>query len=602
MKKAFTTLFFLLIICKSFAQTFTVDTLYKTGVINNRINVVILGDGFTEEEMPKFRAEAKKFADFFLSYDPYNHYKGYFNFFSISTPSKESGVTNPGTSPDAYPDQPVGKKNTFYSGTFGSSIHRLVTVNYSVVMNVLSSNFPSYDLAVVLVNTKFYGGSGGSIAVHTLHDQAHLIGVHEIGHTFSALNDEYWAGPGYGWEAPNMTQNSNPSTIKWRNWLNSDNIGIYQHGFSGESETWHKPTSGGCLMEVLLRPFCAVCKEATTEKILFFVNPVEKVEPDAEGVTVVGKPQVFKLHLVNPDPNTLSVDWKLDGQLISKAPKEITLSPENLPEFGTLTATIFDSTAMSRRDNAREQRTWTMEWKLQSESPGVFKVEAAADSICAGFETVLTASGCRGTTSWSTGVLGTSLTVKPTTTTAYIASCNVEGRETTTSEISITVLPLPAATATNTGPYFEGAVIELKANGGVTYEWTGPLNFSAKTEQASIQNAKQANAGAYQVKVTDRYGCVAAAITDVRVDPILAVEKSENNFVRVSPNPAKEYIRIETHLPGESTIVFYNANGQQMLKKAFEGKTQVKLTAGTGLYLFRFKNGASESSGKLIIE
>jgi hypothetical protein len=78
MKTTFTTLFLLLMSCAGFCQTYPVDTLYKTGPLSNRINVVILGDGFTKEELPKFTAEAKKFADFFLSYEPYNRYKALF--------------------------------------------------------------------------------------------------------------------------------------------------------------------------------------------------------------------------------------------------------------------------------------------------------------------------------------------------------------------------------------------------------------------------------------------------------------------------------------------------------------------------------------------
>ena len=240
MTKLFTLI--LLFVCSHcFSQIFEVDTIHKSGPIDNRINVVILGDGFTQAELPRFKEQATLFADFFLAYAPYSAYRNYFNFFSVPTPSKESGVSNPGNAPDAYPDQPVGMKDTYYGGSFGESIHRLVTIrNYQALSNVLAFNFPSYDLVVVLVNTPFYGGSGGSIAVHTLHSQANTIGVHEIGHTFSYLNDEYWAGPQYGWEAANMTAESNPELVKWKNWLNETNIGVFKHG-EGEAAKWHKP-------------------------------------------------------------------------------------------------------------------------------------------------------------------------------------------------------------------------------------------------------------------------------------------------------------------------------------------------------------------------
>ncbi|MCF0070045.1 M64 family metallopeptidase [Dyadobacter sp. CY261] len=70
MKKLIFTLCLLGRFTHAFAQHCQIDTLYKTGSLNNRINVVILGDGFTKEEMPKFVEEAKKFTDFFDPLSP----------------------------------------------------------------------------------------------------------------------------------------------------------------------------------------------------------------------------------------------------------------------------------------------------------------------------------------------------------------------------------------------------------------------------------------------------------------------------------------------------------------------------------------------------
>jgi hypothetical protein len=99
-----------------------------------------------------------------------------------------------------------------------------------------------------------------------------------------------------------------------------------------------------------------------------------------------------------------------------------------------LTATVFDSTHMSRKDDIRNVRSWKFEWNLQSDSPQIFKIRASADSICIGKESVLTASGCPGTISWSTGEAGKMITAKPNATTTYEASCKVDGQA--TSKIS----------------------------------------------------------------------------------------------------------------------------------------------------------------------
>ena len=184
------------------AQKFPVDTLAKTGPVNKRLNVVILGDGFTAAEMPKFIVEANNFMNYFLSYAPYNKYKDYFNFYAIKTPSNENGATNLGKAPDfdnkafPYKDQPIETKDTYYGCAFGTSnIHRLVFPSkFSVATNVIANNFASSDLTVMISNTPWYGGSGGLFATYTLAPSALDIAVHEIGHSFSNLADEYWAG------------------------------------------------------------------------------------------------------------------------------------------------------------------------------------------------------------------------------------------------------------------------------------------------------------------------------------------------------------------------------------------------------------------------
>jgi hypothetical protein len=602
MRRIFTTLFLIFVACSGFAQTFSVDTLHKSGALSNRINIVILGDGFTQAELPKFTDEARKFADFFLSYAPYNRYRNYFNFFSISTPSRESGVTNPGTAPDAYKDQPVGKKDTYFKATFGTSIHRLVTIDYGIAFNVLAANLPEYDLAVILVNTEFYGGSGGSMAVHTLDKQANLIGMHEIGHTFSFLNDEYWAGPGYGFEAPNMSANNNAGTIKWRNWLNWDGIGIYKLGTDAEASKWHKPANGKCLMEYLNQQFCAVCAEATTERILAIVNPIEKVEPDAEGVIRLDKQRTFRLSLIAPQPNSLQVEWVLNKKPLASGVGHVDISPADFDDYATLTASIFDSTALSRADYSRDQRSWKIEWNLESGVPKVFGLRSSADSLCAGDPVTVNAVGCAGAVSWSTGQTGNSITFNANATTRIEATCKVEGRPDTIVARVITVHPLPAATATNTGPYFVGAAIELSAQGGNTYSWTGPGNFTSNLQVVSIPGASQHHAGIYQVVVKDENGCSATATTDVKVDPILAVGSEPNAWVQVSPNPARGYLRIGTKLSGQSVFTIYDVSGKKLLVNTFERTAEIKLMMPAGMYLYRFTNAQRDATGKILVQ
>ncbi|SKB83030.1 M64 family metallopeptidase [Dyadobacter psychrophilus] len=604
MARIFTLALLLISYSNCFSQSFKVDTIYKHGSIDNRVNVVILGDGFTQAELPRFTEEARKFADFFLDYAPYNVYRNYFNFFSIATPSKESGVTNPGNAPDAYPDQPVGKKDTYYGASFGEYIHRLVVVqNYQRLTDVLAYNFPVADLVVMLVNTPFYGGSGGGIAVHTLHSTANTIGVHEIGHTFSFLNDEYWAGPQYGWEAANMTAINDPANVKWKNWLNETNIGIYPHG-DGDAAKWFKPTHANCLMEYLDRPFCAVCKEATAERILQVVNPIERAFPEiTKEIVLEGEPQTFKLELVEPEPNSLKVEWLLDGKLI-KTGSEISLSEADMQgNTGELIASVFDSTLLSRREDREEQRTKNIQWTLaKSNAPQVFRLKVSDSGICPGEFSVISASGCKGNVSWSTGESGLSVNVGPKETTTYSATCKTAGLPDSTLKTQIIVFEQPEATATNTGPYFEKATIEIAASGGSQYFWTGPNDYLSQVQVSLIENATVANAGTYEVRVVDLNGCSDTATTEVKVDPILAVENPSSALVQVSPNPAKGFVKVTTKLTGKSIFTLFDITGKKVLNKDFEQHIEMDLHKTAGLYLYRFSNGGKEVTGKLLIE
>lgn len=606
MKRIFTLIAFALLCHTGFSQSFKVDTIYKSGSIERQINVLILGDGFTQEQLPRFTQEAKNFADFFLAYDPYNRYRNYFNFFSIPTPSKESGVTNPGTAPDAYPDQPITKKDTYYGATFGSSIHRLVTINkFDALSNVLAINFPVADLVVMLVNTPYYGGSGGGIAVHTLHSAANTIGAHEIGHTFTFLNDEYWAGPQYGWEAANMTADNNPETVKWKKWLGEMNIDIFRHG-DGEAAKWFKPTNASCLMEYLDKQFCAVCKEATTERILQIVSPITAISPDTTADHILSENKTtFKLDLLKPEPNTLQVEWALDGKIIKTGSETLSLTADDLASStGLLTATVFDSTSLSRREFARSERTRTAQWRLATKNaPLVFKLKVSNANICPGAFTTLTTSGCAGTVSWSTGQTGNAVEVAPNQSSEYSATCKVTGRPDSTLKANINVFAKPEATASNTGPYFEKATIELTADGGFFYSWTGPENYLSQAQVSRIENATVKHAGVYQVRVTDVNGCSDTASTEVKVEPILAVEDPANVFVQVSPNPAKGYVKVKTKIAGESVFAIFDMNGRILISRQFQQEAEVNLHGrSSGIYLYQFSNGDKEVSGKFLIE
>lgn len=594
------TFWLLCTISTTFGQRYQVDTLYKSGALNNRINVVILGDGFTEAEMPKFVSEARKFADFLRECEPFVHYRDYFNFFSIQTPSRESGITNPGTAVDANPGQPVETKNTFFGVSFGSNVQRLMTItNVDVYHELLESHFPEQNLVIMLANSSYFGGSGGNAAIFTLDKISNQTGRHEVGHTFANLADETWNDAVFGREAPNMTSQEMPGPVKWHNWLNYPPISIYQYG-SGEASHWCRPTSGECSMAYLDKPFCAVCTEAIVERILGLVNPIDRFTPGNVSAINLDADVTFKLDLVTPTPNSLQTEWRINGMLIANNVDHVVLKSDRVTDWSTLTATVFDSTALSRKDNARQLRTKTVSWLLRSSLPAILKVAASKAVTCAGDTVMLTAYGCSGQVSWDNGAAGNSLIVAPNQTKTYAASCESAGSPSMRAEATVTVFPLPNATASNGGPYTVGETVALHATGGEKYEWAGPRLFHADTSDAMFRNAALNNTGTYEVKVTDSKGCAKKIYTKVQVDPILSVSTDQKQWIKVSPNPAKERVTVETILPGESLFTLFDQSGRKLVTHLFKQKLEIRLEGTAGLYIYKFTNGKRQASGKIV--
>ncbi len=373
MKSAALLLPLLLSCMVAYAQKFEADTIQYSGDITKRINLVILSDGYQQHELSRFTEDAKKFSDAFFAESPYKEYQNYFNVFAIKVPSNESGANHPGTATDVTePDHPVKEVDNYFGSTFDYyNIHRLlVPINSSAISNVLATNFPSYDLVLILTNSPYYGGSGGAYATASLHSSSTEIAIHEIGHAFARLNDEYYAGDGYAREAYNMTQETSPSAVKWKNWYSTNEIGIYQHCCGGNSATWYRPHQN-CKMRYLGQPFCAVCIEATIETVHSLVSPVKAHTPTSNTIATDFSPLKLELGIINPLPNTLKINWLLNGDAFESNTEFVSISANSIKKgLNTLTATIQDTTQLLRVNGHEDSHTYSVSWTLQNSVSG----------------------------------------------------------------------------------------------------------------------------------------------------------------------------------------------------------------------------------------
>ncbi|UOU99672.1 M64 family metallo-endopeptidase [Chryseobacterium daecheongense] len=366
-------IFCLLISGLCFSQTFETVALLQNGTNDKRINIAVLGDGFTTAQLPNFVTSAQNTVNYLFTKSPYTEYKNYFNAYAIKVISNETGVKHPGTATDVTePVIPVTNPNNYLGSSFDFGVHRCIYSNTTnKVAQVLAANVPDYDITYILGNSTEYGGCGGTYAFASLNASSNEIVVHELGHSFGKLADEYWfSGSG---ESANKTQNSNPTTIKWKNWLGTNNVGIYPHA---ESPTWFRPHQS-CEMRYLNQQFCSVCKEAIIEKIHTLVSPVDSFTPANSSTVNANANVTFTVNEILPIPNTLVNTWTLNGTALTGTGNSITITPAQLNTGNnTLLFSVTDNNPLLLVNNHSTIHFTNVTWTLNKSSLGTSEIKA----------------------------------------------------------------------------------------------------------------------------------------------------------------------------------------------------------------------------------
>jgi hypothetical protein len=192
--------------------------LQKMGDPATKVDLLVLGDGYTVAERPKFEKDARRFVEALFSISPFREHRRDFNVWGLCPAAEEAGVSRP--SSGIYRRSPVGASYD----TFGTERYVLTTENRA--LRDLAS-FAPYEFIEILVNGQTYGGGGifnqyATVAIDNL--WAGYVGVHEFGHHFAGLADEYYtsdvaylppANKTEPWE-PNVTALLDPANLKWK--------------------------------------------------------------------------------------------------------------------------------------------------------------------------------------------------------------------------------------------------------------------------------------------------------------------------------------------------------------------------------------------------
>lgn len=237
------------------------------------IHIAFVAEGYTRAEMPTFLADARRAMGYIFSYEPFQSSRTKFSCVAVEAPSEESGVS--------IPDKGIWKKTALLSSydTFYSD--RYLTTLHLKKLHDWLAGIP-YEHIIVLVNTNRYGG-GGILNSYDLcaahHPTFRPVVVHEFGHSFAGLADEYAYDaeevPMYPhdvepWEK-NITTKVNFKG-KWENLIGKDpKAGFYEGaGYSPKGVYRAYPD---CRMRTNENPeFCPACKQALQEVIDFYTK------------------------------------------------------------------------------------------------------------------------------------------------------------------------------------------------------------------------------------------------------------------------------------------------------------------------------------------
>jgi hypothetical protein len=265
---------------------YPVETIVKSGKPRKKLDLVMLPDGYTEAEMPKFLEDCARFTGYLFATDPYGSYKKDISIRAILAPSEESGTDIPTDSVF---------KSTLLNASFNTfeTDRYLMATNFKTVCNVASS--APYDQVIILVNSARYGGGGiyNFYAISTVDDKySGFVFTHEFGHSFAGLGDEY-EGSGSNaenlyistvepWE-PNITTLADFDS-KWKNLLAAGTpvptpatdawkgkVGVFE-GAGYMTKGAYRPYLDCSMNVIKFNNFCPVCKGAISRMIEFYTG------------------------------------------------------------------------------------------------------------------------------------------------------------------------------------------------------------------------------------------------------------------------------------------------------------------------------------------
>ena len=240
--------------------------------ITSCIDLAIIAEGYTHKEMDKFYTDCQRVVDALFTHEPFTSMKSRFNVVAVATESAKSGPSVPHYG--LWRQTPASVHyNTFYSERYlmTSEMHRV----YDLLNGI------PFEQIIVLVNSSTYGGGGiyNQLTVTTSdHPTFRPVLVHEFGHAYGGLGDEYFYDDGYETMYPADTEPWEPNLTtlvdfqsKWADMLSVPGVGVFEGGGYQSKGVWRPAQE--CRMKINeVENFCPVCSRALVRITDFYTS------------------------------------------------------------------------------------------------------------------------------------------------------------------------------------------------------------------------------------------------------------------------------------------------------------------------------------------
>jgi len=273
-------------ISKEKAPDCQIEKIITSGNSTNCFDIVFISEGYTKNQMKKFVDDVKKFSKTLLSVKPFSDNKTKINIWAVEAISQEEGTDIPGSG--------VWKNTVLNSSFYTFDTERYLTTFDTKSVRDYASNVP-YDQIVILVNSSKYGG-GGFYNHYSLFSSddfySQLVFIHEFGHGFTGLADEYYTSNVAYENFYDLTvepYEPNITTLvdfdkKWKNMLDKGTpiptpqtdkylttLGVFEGG-GYNAKGIYRPKQSCIMKDLIAKDYCPVCLKATLAMFNFYCD------------------------------------------------------------------------------------------------------------------------------------------------------------------------------------------------------------------------------------------------------------------------------------------------------------------------------------------